>query len=115
LPQLVHDHSGMASITSKAEPLPKLRVTCFNCKDALPQCAQWCSAEVDSDDKECACKAELDDGFGRRTVERDTGDDALDFAGFGVALTFNDLPREDNVFEVEDCEVVIFKLLSRMG
>ena len=41
--------------------------------------------------------------------------EALDFAGFGVALTFNDLLREDNVFEITNCEVVIVKLLSRVG
>ena len=103
----------MASITSKAAPLPKLRVTCFNCNGALPQCAQRCSTEVDGDDNELACEAELDDCIGRRTVERNAGDDGLDFAGLGVALTFSDLPREDDVFEIKDCEVVIFKLLSR--
>ena len=70
---------------------------------------------VDSDDNELACEAELDDCFGRRTGERNAGDDALDFAGLGVALTFNDLPREDNVFEIKDCETVIFELLSRVG
>lgn len=45
----------------------------------------------------------------------DAGDDALDFAGLGVALTFNDLPHEDDVFEINDCETVVFELLSRVG
>ena len=32
-----------------------------------------------------------------------------------VALTLRDLPREDDVFEIEDGEVVIFKLFGGMG
>lgn len=36
-PQREHDHMGMASMTSSAAPLPKLRVTYFNCGDPPPQ------------------------------------------------------------------------------
>ena len=101
-PQLGHDHMGMASMTSRAAPLPKLRVTCLSCTEALPQYAQWCSTEVDSDDDESAGETDFNDCFGRRTFERGAGNDALDFAGLSVALALSDLPREDDVFEIED-------------
>ena len=105
----------MASITSKADPLPKLRVTCLSCKEALPQFAQRVSTEVDGDDEEFPREADFDDGLRGRTVECDAADDALDLASSDVALTLGDLPREDDVFEIEDGEVVIVKFLSRVG
>ena len=111
-PQLGHDHIGIDSITSSAAPFPKLRVTCFSCNAPLPQCAHLCSTEVGSDDDKFAGEADFDDGFGRSPVERDAGDDAFDFAGLGVALALDDLARKDDVFEVEDCEVVIVKLFG---
>ena len=46
--------------------------------------------------------ADFDDDFCGRAVERDARNDALDFAGLGVALTLLDLPREDDVLDVED-------------
>ena len=102
-------------MTSNAAPLPKLRVTCFSCTSALPQWAQRCSTGVDSDDDELAGEADLDDCFGDRPVERDTGDDTFDFAGSRVALPLGDLPCEDDVFEIEDREVVIFEFFGGMG
>jgi len=51
----------------------------------------------------------------RFVVESDSGDDDFAFAGFGVALTFRNLPREDDVFEIKDGEVIIFKLLDGVG
>ncbi|MDP1525233.1 MAG: hypothetical protein Q8M20_05450 [Rhodocyclaceae bacterium] len=45
-------------------------------------------------------------------VKSDAGDDDFAFAGLGVALTFRDLSREDDIFEIKDGEVVIFKLLG---
>ena len=81
----------------------------------LPQCAHWCSTDVDSDDDELAAEADFDNGFGRRTVEGDSGDDALGFVRPVVALAFNDFACEDDVFEVKDVEVVIFKLFGCMG
>ena len=77
--------------------------------EALPQCAQWLSTEVDSDDDELAGEADLDDRFTGRAVECDAGDDILDFVGLRVALTLGDSPCEDDVFEIKDGEVVIFK------
>ena len=102
-------------MTSSAAPLPKLRVTYFSCGELAPQCAQCRSAEVGSDDDELAAEAAFDDDLCGGAGERDAGDDALDFAGFDVALTLRDLPREDDVFEIEDGEVVIFKLFGGMG
>ena len=95
--------------------MPKLRVTCFSWIALLPQCAQSCSTDVDSDDDELAAKADFDNGFSCRTVERDAGDDALDFSRLGVALALDDFAREDDVFEIKDVEVVIFKLFGCMG
>ena len=105
----------MASITNKADPLPKLRVMRFSCKDVFPQLAQRVSTEVGRDDEELAGETNLDDGLRGRPVERDAADNALDFARLDVALAPGDLPREDDVFEIEDGEVVIVKFLSRVG
>lgn len=105
----------MASITSKAAALPKLRVTCLICTEELPQWAQRLSEDIDCDGDEFAGKANFDDGLRRFAVESDTGDDDLAFAGLAVALALRDLPREDDVFEIKDGEVVIFKFLGGMG
>lgn len=42
-------------------------------------------------------------------------DDVLDFARAAVALVLDDFAREDDVFEVEDGEVVIFKFVRGVG
>ena len=105
----------MASITNKADPLPKLRVTRLSCKDVFAQLAQRFSTEVDGDDEELAGETNFDDGLRGRSVECDAADNALDFARSGVALALGDLPREDDVFEIKDAEVVIVKFLSRVG
>ena len=95
--------------------MPKLRVTCLSWIAPLPQCAHWCSSEVDSDDDELAREADFDDGFGCCAVERNASDDTLDFSRLGVALAFDDFAREDDVFEVKDVEVVIFKFFGCVG
>ena len=105
----------MASITNKADPLPKLRVTRLSCKDVFPQLAQRVSTEVDGDDEELAGETDFDDSLRGRPVERDAADNALDFARPDVALALGDLPRKDDVFEIKDGEVVIVKFLSRVG
>ena len=102
-------------MTSKAAPLPKLRVTCLSRIDVLPQWAQWCSTDVDGDDDEPTGKADFDDCFGGLTVERDAGDNAFDFTGLSVALALSDCPREDDIFKIEDGEVVIFKFFGGVG
>ncbi len=55
--------------------------------------------------------ADFDDGFCGAAVKRDTLDNALDFARFAVALARGDAAGEDDVFEVEDGEVVIVKFI----
>lgn len=95
--------------------MPKLRVTCFNCTDALLQKAQWCSTEVDGDNDELPGGPDFDDCFGARAIECGARDNTLGFTGFGVALTFGDLPGEDDVFKIEDAEVVIVKLFGGVG
>ena len=95
--------------------MPKLRVTCFSWAALLPQLAQWCSTEVDGDDKEPAGCANFDDCLGRCAFKGNTGDDALAFAGLRIALPVADLPCKDDVFKIEDSELVIFKLFSGVG
>ena len=102
-------------MTISAAPLSKLRVTCLSCTAPLPQCAQYCSAGICSNDDEFAGEADFDDCFGKASVKRDAFNDALDFVRLSVALAGNDLPREDDVFEVEDSEVVIIKLFGCVG
>ena len=46
-----------------------------------------------------------------RIVDRDAADDALELAGFSVALALDDFAGEDDVFEIEDREVVIVIIL----
>lgn len=41
--------------------------------------------------------------------------DVLGFAGRAVALALDDLPREDDVLEIEDGEIVIVKFVRGMG
>ena len=95
--------------------MPKLRVTCLSWIALLPQCAHWCSRDVDSDNDELASEADFDGGFGCCAVERNASDDTLDFSRLGVALAFDDFACEDDVFEVEDVEVVIFNFFGCVG
>ena len=53
--------------------------------------------------------------FGGAADEGVALDDVLRFAGDAITLTFCDLSREDDVFEVKDREVVIFKLIRSVG
>ena len=70
--------------------------------EALPQSAHCCSTGVDGDNDELATEARFDDGLRGRAVEGDTCDNTLDLARSGVALSFGDLSREDDVFKIED-------------
>ena len=58
---------------------------------------------------------DFDDDFTGVARERGALDDVLGFAGCTVALALDDLPREDDVFKVEDGEVVIFKFVRSVG
>ena len=105
----------MPSMTSKPAPRPKLRVTSRSWTPSCPQAAHNSLGEVDGDDNELASGSELDDCFSRRSGEGNSGNDAFDFSGFSVALPFDDLAGEDDVFEVEDREVVIVKFLHSVN
>ena len=50
-----------------------------------------------------------------RAFARAALDDALDVTRGTVALALDDLPRENDVLEVEDGEVVVFKFVSGVG
>jgi hypothetical protein len=71
--------------------------------------------DIDGDDEELARVPNFGDDFGGCSVERAALDDVLRFTGAAIALALDDLAREDNVFEIEDGEVVIFKFVCSVG
>ena len=106
---------GMASMTSRCGPLPKLRVTYFSWTLVPPQWAHALSGDVDSDDDELATVTDFGNDFAGIARERGALDDVLGFTGRAVSLTLDDLPRKDDVFKIEDGEVVIFKFVCGVG
>ena len=110
-PQCGHDHKGIPSITISDGPRPKLRVTSRRCTPSRPHAAQRGLGAVDGDGEEITVRGDLNDCFRWDAVERIALDDILDFARLPVALVLDDRAREDNVFEIEDGEIVIFKFL----
>ena len=54
---------------------------------------------------------DLGDNFAGVAFERGALDDILGLSGCTVSLALDDLTREDDVFKVEDGEVVIFKFV----
>jgi hypothetical protein len=82
---------------------------------ALPQWAHALSADVDGDDDKLTAVTDFGDDFAGVTFERGTLDDVLGFPGRTVSLTLDDLPREDDVFKIEDGELVIFKFVCGVG
>ena len=68
--------------------------------------------EVDRDDVERAGRANLDDRFGFAPVKGTPPDDDFGFARLAVLLAPDDASSEDDVFEIEDCEVVIFQFFG---
>jgi len=114
-PQLGQENMGMPSITNRAAPLPKLRVTYLTWTAGLPQWAQRFSEDIGSDDDEFSGKTDFDDRLRNGAVKDDARDEDFGIAGLGVALALRDLPREDDVFEIKDGEVVIFKILGGMS
>lgn len=113
-PQCGHDHKGMPSITSSDGPRPKLRVTSRCCTPVRPHAAQRGLGTIDRDDEEIPVWSDLDDRFGKGSAECIASDDIFDFMRLPVALALDDLTREDNVFEIEDSEVVIIKFFRRV-
>jgi hypothetical protein len=102
-------------MTSRPAPLPKLLVTCLSCTPVLPQLVQPASSEVDGNDVEATALTGFDNGFGGIAGERSPLDDVLDFTSGLVSLALDDLAREDDVFKIEDAEVVIFKFVRCVG
>jgi hypothetical protein len=105
----------MPSMTRRSLPLPKVRVTLRRWSPGRPHEAQARSDKVDRDDVERAGRAEFDDRFGLVAGERAPADDALDLAGLAVPLSLDKFAREDNAFEIEDRDVVIFKFFSSVN
>ncbi len=100
---------GMPSTTSNDLPLPKLRVTRRRCTPERPHDAHTPLDEVDRDDVENARMADFDDRLGLAVIERLASDDDFRLVGLAVFLALDDAAREDDVFEIEDCKVFIFK------
>ena len=71
--------------------------------------------DIDGDDEEPTRVANFCDDFSGSAVEGPALDDVLRFAGAAIALSFDDLACEDDVFEVKDREVVIFKFIRSVG
>ena len=59
--------------------------------------------------------ANFGDDFSGDSIEGAALNDVLRFAGAAIALALDDLAREDDVFEIEDREVVIFKFVRSVG
>ena len=113
-PQCGHDHKGIPSITISDDPRPKLRVTSRRCTPVRLHAAQRGLVAVDSEGEEITVRGDLDDGFRRYAAECVASDDIFNFARLPVALALDECAREDNVFEIEDGEIVIFKFLRRV-
>ena len=64
--------------------------------------------KVDGNDEESADLAEFDDSFCLLAFNRAAADNELDLSRSSVALAPGDFACEDNVFEIEDREIVIF-------
>ena len=101
-------------MTSSFSPRPKLRVTWRSSAPSRPHEAQTDLDEVDRDDKERSGRPDFDDGLGFVAGERGSADDSLDFARLAIALALRDFAREEDVFEIEDREIVIIKLFRGM-
>lgn len=103
---------GIPSITNRFVPLPKVRATRRSCTPARPHAAHRNLDEVDRDDVEDAHEADLDDRFGFALFKGTPSDDDFGFARFAIFLALNDVASEDDVFEIEDREVVIFQFFG---
>ena len=92
--------------------MPKVRATRRSCTPARPHETQRSLDEVDRDDVEGAGRASLADRFRLAAVKRKAPDDDFGFARPAVLLALDDAAREDDVFEIEDGEIVIFQLFG---
>ena len=55
---------------------------------------------------------ELDDRLSFESAERSAVNDSLGLARAAISLPLGDLSREEDTFEVEDREIVIFQLFG---
>ena len=105
----------MFSTTRSEGPRPKLRVTRRSCTPGRPHEAHSMLDKGDGDDEEVAKRAELDDCFSLEPFDRDAAGDVLAFARLAVALALDDFANEEDVFEIEDREIVIVKFFRSMN
>ncbi len=94
--------------------MPKLRVTWRIRALSAPQLSHRRAALLDpnGDDDDLPRRADLDDAARRVSVERLACDDVLAFARPRIALSLDDFAGEDDVFNVEDADFVIVKLVG---
>ena len=59
--------------------------------------------------------ADFGDDFASDAFEGSAADDVLRFARCALSLALDDCAREDDVFEIENAEVVIFKFVRGVG
>lgn len=104
----------MFSMMSRSAPRPKLLVTCRKDTPRLAQKAQV-SFAVDGDEDRAPNGIDLCDDAREGVREGDASDEVLLLPRPAVDLAFDDFAREDDTFEVEDFEFVIFKLLGGVG
>jgi hypothetical protein len=76
------------------------------------QWAHFFSADLGSNDDELARKADFDNGSGFKTFNGKAFDEVLNFAALFVPLMLDDLSGKDDVLEIKDGEIIIFKLFS---
>lgn len=93
------------------DPRPKLRVTSCRCTPIRLHAAQRDLVAVDCEGEEITVRGDLDGRFCWSTAEGVASDDIFDFPRLPVALALDDCAREENVFEIKDGEIVIFKFL----
>ena len=103
---------GITSIIRRFFPLPKVRATRRSCTPARPHAAQRGLDDVDRDEVEDASEADFDDRFSLPSIEGAPPDNDLAFARFAILLALSDAAGEDDVFEIEDREIVIFQFFG---
>ena len=103
---------GISSITRRFFPLPKVRATRRSCTPTRLHAAHGALDKADRDEVEDASKADLDNRFGLVAIDAASPDDNLGFARFAILLARNDSASEDDVFAIEDREIVIFQFFS---
>ena len=111
-PQCGQDHIGIPSTTRRNAPLPNVRATRRSCAPARPQEAHRDLCEVDRDNVEDAREVDFDDRFAFPAIESPPLDNSLGFARCAIFLALDDAAREEDIFEIEDREIVIFQFFG---